>query len=62
MKRYLVFSGHVYYPEGGWCDFQGSFDYLADAVRYARGFKESMWYHIVDYHEQRILTKEEGDN
>ncbi len=31
MKRYLVFCYEQYYPGGGWCDFQGSYDTLEEA-------------------------------
>lgn len=31
-KRYLVFAGYDYYPEGGWGDFQGSFDTTAGTL------------------------------
>jgi len=26
MKRFLLFAGSSYYPDGGWNDFQGSFN------------------------------------
>lgn len=35
MKRYLVFAYAAYYPGGGWCDFQKSFDTEGEAVTYA---------------------------
>jgi len=31
MKRFLVFAGDAYYPEGGMYDFQHDFDTLEDA-------------------------------
>lgn len=34
MKRYLLFVGDVYYPNGGMDDFCGGFDSLDDAKKY----------------------------
>jgi hypothetical protein len=31
MKRFLVFAGYAYYPEGGMHDFQEDFDTLEEA-------------------------------
>jgi hypothetical protein len=31
VKRYLLFEFWSYYPEGGWNDFKGSFDTVAEA-------------------------------
>lgn len=54
MKRYLLFEGLVYYPDGGWNDLAGDFDTVEEAK--ASG-EESMlegkrvlydWYQIVD--------------
>lgn len=49
MKRYLVFAGDVYYPEGGWKDFQGSYDTREEAFLNCPN-KESWdgWGHVVD--------------
>ena len=47
MKRYLVFAGEIYYPSGGWSDFEGAFDTLKDAVLCARACRCD-WWHIVD--------------
>lgn len=32
MKRFLVFAGHDYYPNGGWADFKEGFDDLDSAA------------------------------
>jgi hypothetical protein len=32
MERYLLFAYDDYYPNGGWNDFQGSFDSVQDAL------------------------------
>lgn len=46
MKRYLLFSGDHYHPEGGWFDLLGSFDRLEDAVLASPSGAD--WFHIVD--------------
>lgn len=35
MKRFLVFSGMIYYPSWGWRDFKGAFDTQAEAEAFA---------------------------
>jgi hypothetical protein len=54
---YLVFCGAVYYAEGGWKDFRGSFGTLEEAKQAARpteddgyfedGFEAYWWAHVV---------------
>ena len=46
LKRYLLFAGMQYYPEGGWSDFKGAFDSPEDA----RSFLDDDWdwFEIVD--------------
>jgi hypothetical protein len=57
MKRYLLFAGQYYYPGGGWADFIGSYDAVAEAE--AEGAKRRMgprgveypvwdWFHVID--------------
>lgn len=50
MKRYLVFAYHSYYPEGGWNDFVGSVDELAevDQLLYDREKDDYSWHHVID--------------
>lgn len=51
MKRYLVFSGNRYYPDGGWDDFQGSFDTAEEANAVATKLAsegEYIWSHWLD--------------
>ncbi len=54
MSRFLLFYGDRYYPEGGWNDFKGAFDTLADALAAPRPGAD--WFHIVDLHEQGIVA------
>lgn len=55
MKRYLLFYGDYYHPQGGWNDFRGSFDTKTEAVeKYIKEYRGnafgygSGWGHIVD--------------
>lgn len=47
MKRYLVFKGSDYYPNGGWEDFSGDFDTIEEA-REAATTNRYEWSHIID--------------
>lgn len=56
MKRYLVFAGSQYYPYGGWSDFQGDWDTLAEAVEYSCLCGIAFdWWHIVDTTTKQIV-------
>ena len=51
MKRYLVFRGENYYPNGGWEDFAESFDTLPEVNHYLHTTNclgRSEWAHVVD--------------
>lgn len=53
MKRYLLFGGPCYYPSGGWGDFMGSFDTVAECITKAKtpdGVYHSTpeWWHVID--------------
>lgn len=56
MKRYLLFAGPCFYPNGGWQDLSASFDDLNAAKELAhKSFGgEDHWWHVVD-------TEIEGD-
>ena len=47
MKRYALFAGYQYYPNGGWDDYQGSFDSVAEALKALTDITQQ-WYQIVD--------------
>jgi hypothetical protein len=54
VKRYLLFAGDSYYPQGGWDDLQDSFDTSQEAIEAAK-IGDSMvvkagydWWHIID--------------
>lgn len=54
MKRFLLFAGSTYYPEGGWCDFQGGFDSREEAETHFHTLSGMDWHHIVDTHSESI--------
>ena len=54
LKRYLTFAYDMYYPGGGWADFQGSFDLLEEAGEHLKNLD---FYH--DRH--RIIDSETGE-
>ena len=65
-RRFLVFGGDVYYASGGFHDYVGSFDTLAEAERAAtathqvhpeinRQEDDFEWWHIFDMVEKKIV-------
>lgn len=46
VKRYALFSGYHYYPNGGWEDFKGFFESVEDAAASLVG-KRADWWHVV---------------
>lgn len=51
MKKFLLFAGADYYADGGWNDFHGSFDTVAEAEAIAASLPEDSsgsWWHVVD--------------
>ena len=52
LKRFLVFDYLEYYPSGGWCDFEGSYDTIEEA-RAHRG-----WRQIVDSTTSQVVEGE----
>ena len=50
MKRYSLFAGSTYYPEGGWNDFikdADTWQYLLEHVKSLRASAQQ-WFHIYD--------------
>lgn len=56
MKRYLLFSGINYYPNGGWSDFNTDSKILTDLQKIAKTF-EYDWWHIVDTYTMKIVDR-----
>jgi hypothetical protein len=56
MKRFGLFLFDSFYPAGGWNDFVGSYDSLADAVALWRE-RDSHYgnVHIVDFHTGKVF-------
>ena len=61
MKKYLVFIGGNFYPEGGWHDFVGDFDTLQDALVKVVLLKDD-WFHIVDRDTMRMVELDKVNN
>ena len=55
LKRFLIFSGDQFYPNGGWRDFRGSYSTLKSA-RAAPKFGD--WWQVIDSKTGTIV--EEG--
>ena len=57
MKRYLVFGGDVYYPEGGFSDFVGEYDVEEDAIEKAKTIGEDkyQWANVYDTKARKEL-------
>ena len=47
MKRFLLFEGYHYYPQGGWDDFVKDFDTFEEAKQSIET-SNALWNHIVD--------------
>lgn len=62
LKRYLVFSGDVYYAAGGWSDFKGSFDLIAEAREHAGAETWSgSWSQVIDSHTGKEIADSADD-
>lgn len=55
LRRYLLFAGGHYYPNGGWNDFVESFDNLDQAKAVGLKLRED-WYHIFDTEDMGAVT------
>ena len=59
-RRYLLFSGAIDYPQGGWNDFVGSYDSVEEALTtliktVPLGLRG--WWHIVDTETQEAVKE-----
>jgi len=64
LRRYLIFCGWFYYPDGGWNDFRKDTDSLDEAIRYCKDLiekGEEYWCHIVDTYKGRIIRRFERE-
>jgi hypothetical protein len=57
MKRYLVFVGYDYYPQGGMHDFIRDYDTIEEARAGCYDHQEDvgMWGHIFDQQEETLI-------
>ena len=54
--KYIIFSGDMYYPSGGWYDFVGTVDTLDEAKKvYEKKKKLAYWVHVVDMESGKIV-------
>jgi len=56
-KRFIVFAGDHYYPEGGWSDLFGSSDTKEEAIKYLIG-QCIDWWEIVDRESMEMVDYE----
>lgn len=59
MKKYLLFCGAVYYPVGGWDDFEGVYSSIERAKEAAKEKWCCEWWHIVDADSFEIVERSE---
>lgn len=57
MKRFLLFSGYNYYPNGGWLDLKGSYDTIEEVNDAIVTNPSDDWYQIVDTTTGVIVNK-----
>lgn len=57
MKRYLLFSGDYCYPDGGWNDYNSSYDEREVAIKARDNIKKNgmLWAHVVDTKHMEIV-------
>lgn len=62
--RFLIFSGAIFYPSGGWEDVVDHSASLDEAISIALKAVEEMyrWAHVVDTHERRIVWEGRDDS
>lgn len=67
MKRYWLFGGNVYYPQGGITDFIAMFDTIEDTIKHYDSKIEEIatcgygWFHVYDS-ELREVIRNIGHN
>lgn len=56
MKRYFLFTGDSFYPDGGMKDFDNDFDDLQSAQDYVHcSHRTFQWHHVVDMTTGKIV-------
>ena len=49
MKKYLLFAGHRYYPDGGFDDFRGSFNSIDEAKEWFGSNYDKISHSYIDH-------------
>ena len=58
MKKYLLFGGVTYYPNGGWSDLKGAADEVIDLIeQVAMSYETLGWWQIVDVTTMEIVKE-----
>lgn len=58
LKRYLVFCGFLYYPNGGMEDFSDDFDSLEEAMAHAKEKEaEKDWAYVYDQEKKELIIE-----
>lgn len=58
MKRFMLFFGDRYYPQGGMRDFIGSYNTIEEAVEKTLDqINDYDWFHIYDIETQEIVKE-----
>ena len=58
MKKFILFAGVIYYPKGGWNDFQGTSDDASELVeQVAMSQVNYGWWQIVDTSSMTIIKE-----
>jgi hypothetical protein len=58
MRRYVIFVGINYYPEGGWDDYLASYETKEEALGHFEVRKDDHdWIHVVDIETRTILMR-----
>lgn len=55
MKRFVLFAGNDYYPQGGWDDMKGDFD-TAEEAKQASFPPRDNWHQIVDLDSGKVIA------
>ncbi len=56
-KPFALFYGSCYYPCGGFCDFENTFDSVESAVKSASDQEAILeWWHVVDLRTLKVVS------
>lgn len=55
LRRYLLFAGYRYYPQGGMDDLVQDFDTYDELEEYVEGMDEE-WYNVLDMQSGTVIN------